>query len=442
MIILPYLFSVPDFGYWSLYVFYTGYIGLFCLGYNDGIYLKYGDKNYNELPHQKIRSASMLFLIMLALFTIMTVLCIPFIINDNQEIFAMQFAALNIFILGINGVLIHVLQITNQMKKYSFFSLLDKVAVIITVLLMFLINRESWKFLICVDFITKIISISIMVYLTKELWVGSLLPFEDAWKEFKENICIGSKLMFAGIFGMLLIGLGRIFIQFKYDIEAYSVYSFSISITSVVLTCVNAFSLVLYPAIKRIQQNNYSGVFISTNTCTRVFFMFAIMLYFPAYFVVNRFYVEYVSVLNYLHLMFVIIALQVKISILNNTFYKILRREHEMMRANLSTIIFFTVLLLLCYTIYDKIIIVPICTLVAIATRCYFSEKYLSNCLNIPFSPFSLAEVIFIIIFLLLICFKLPLLVSFILMSLVLLIILFINKNDIYVLYSRLFTSK
>ena len=38
-LILPKFLPVEGFGYWEVYWFYTSYVGIFCLGYNDGIYL-------------------------------------------------------------------------------------------------------------------------------------------------------------------------------------------------------------------------------------------------------------------------------------------------------------------------------------------------------------------------------------------------------------------
>ena len=43
------LIGVEKYGYWQLYLFYTSYVGFFQLGWNDGIYLRYGGEDYNNL---------------------------------------------------------------------------------------------------------------------------------------------------------------------------------------------------------------------------------------------------------------------------------------------------------------------------------------------------------------------------------------------------------
>ena len=42
VIILPKFISVEDYGYWQLFILYSGYVGLFHFGYSDGLYIKLG----------------------------------------------------------------------------------------------------------------------------------------------------------------------------------------------------------------------------------------------------------------------------------------------------------------------------------------------------------------------------------------------------------------
>ncbi len=48
-LVVPKLIGIEEYGYWQLYLFYSSYIGFLHFGWNDGIYLKYGGKEYNDL---------------------------------------------------------------------------------------------------------------------------------------------------------------------------------------------------------------------------------------------------------------------------------------------------------------------------------------------------------------------------------------------------------
>ena len=44
-LVVPKLLGPEEYGYWQLYVFYMSYVGLFHLGWCDGVYLRYGGRN-------------------------------------------------------------------------------------------------------------------------------------------------------------------------------------------------------------------------------------------------------------------------------------------------------------------------------------------------------------------------------------------------------------
>lgn len=49
ILVVPKLVGVKEFGYWQLFTFFSGYLGLLPLGWLDGIYLRYGGEKYSDL---------------------------------------------------------------------------------------------------------------------------------------------------------------------------------------------------------------------------------------------------------------------------------------------------------------------------------------------------------------------------------------------------------
>lgn len=399
-LILPKIFPLESFGYWSVYWFYTSYVGLFCLGFNDGIYLKFGEYNYRELPHKLIRSSVRLFTWILCFFTFICILLIVVFTSDLDIAFALLFVSLNILVMGLTGVFIYVFQITNQFKRYSIFSVIDKVLVLLTILYMFVVNNENFRVIVFVDFLSKLLVLSAMIWKARELYFGSTTPFCESFRFMTSNMSIGIKLMVANLMGMLLVGAGKFIVQLCGNIEDFAIYSFGMSITGLVLTSVTAFSLVLYPMIKRISPDKYYSLFQSLNIFTRSFGLPAIMVYFPAYWFITVFYPKYDSVLPFLNFLFAIVFLQCKISILNNTYYKVLRKEKPMLVANINCILIFIVLATIFYGIYREIWLIAGCTFVAMLIRCYASEVYLTNIMHGKIDKRAYLEIGFIIFFL------------------------------------------
>ncbi len=46
---VPKLLGVTEYSYWQLYVFYSSYVGFLHFGWIDGIYLKIGGEEYDQL---------------------------------------------------------------------------------------------------------------------------------------------------------------------------------------------------------------------------------------------------------------------------------------------------------------------------------------------------------------------------------------------------------
>ena len=300
----------------------------------------------------------------------------------------------------MTGVFIFVFQITAQFKKYSFFSVLDKIAVLVTILLLVIINEKNFRYVVVADVTFKFIVLLIMVVRMPDMIFGSFTGFKRAFKFMFDNMSVGIKLMIANLMSMLLVGAGKFIVQYFGDITDFAIYSFGVSITGLVLTAVTAISLVLYPTIKRMSESSYATVFGKVNTSTRVLGLISLLLFFPMYFFVEWFYPNYVSVLSYLAYLFLIIYFQCKISLLNNTFYKVMRLETQMLIANLSCVLLFVIIALVLYPVFPQMKTIAVCTMVAMLIRCYSSEISLSKQLGMKPEPRIVLELMIVTAFL------------------------------------------
>lgn len=399
--LLPAFLNVESYGYWQVYLFYSTYVGILAFGFNDGLYLRYGDKSYNELPFYRLRSAIRIFVVILSLFTVLSVCMILLLFKNSTVKFPLLFTAFNVLILGLTGVYSYVLQITNQLKRFSLFTIADKILVIFSVLVLIVIKDNNYKIIIVIDFIAKTAILLVLMVIYKDLLWGKNCGLIEAFTEFKTNISIGYKLLIAGLMGMVVIGIGRFLIQVFGNIKDFATYSFGITITGLVLTAVTAFSLVLYPTIKRLDENNYANYFNNINLFIITFNFIALLSYFPSYLGIESYYNKYSDMLEFLNLLFAIALMQSKMSILNNTFYKALRKEKAMMNANISSVIIFSIIGPVLYFFTKSIWFIAFASFVTMFIRCYASEIYLKKILNIRIDLTLFLEIVFLLIFIL-----------------------------------------
>lgn len=399
-LILPIILGVTNFGYWQVYLLYVSYVGLFALGFNDGIYLRYGKYNYQDLPKEKFRSSIKSFIIIQLIITVLVSFIILLEPDPNKQV-SMLWASINIPISGFSGVLIYVLQATNQLKKYSFYTVLDKIIMLLIIVIMLILKSDKFILVIVADTFSRFIVLGLLVFSCKDLIFGPGCELKTAYKETYQNISVGIKLMLANLAGMLVLGFGRFIVERFETVEVYGTYSFAISTMNLVLVFVSAIGLVIYPTLSRLEENRYSKYFVELNKilCILVFGM--LIAYFPLRIFISSAMKGYSQIFEYLPIVFAIVFIQTKMQILINPYYKLLREEKAMLRANTAGLIMAAILILSSYFINKSVLMIALGTFLAMGLRLYLSEIYLKKVLEINRNSNILFELIGISIFIL-----------------------------------------
>jgi O-antigen/teichoic acid export membrane protein len=113
ILVVPKLIGVEEYGYWQLYLFYSSYVGFMHFGWNDGIYLRYGGKEYKELDKSLFFSQFyMLVILQLIIAIIMFIIANSLIIDGNKS-FILKMTAICMIILNVRYMLLFILQGTN-----------------------------------------------------------------------------------------------------------------------------------------------------------------------------------------------------------------------------------------------------------------------------------------------------------------------------------------
>lgn len=396
--LLPILLGVNDFGYWQIYLLYLTYVGFFTFGFNDGVYLKYGKKDYDDLPKKLLNSSIKTFFIFQVIITVI-IICLTFLENDPNKEIALFWTALNIPISGLTGVLIYIMQITNQMRKYSYFSVIDKILVLIFILFLFYLQIDNFKVVIIIDTLSRLIVLILLIINCRDLFIGKGKGLRESCIEIIGNVNIGYKLMIANICGMLVLGIGRFLVERFESITDYAIYSFAMSTTNLVLVFVSALGLAVYPLLSRVKSDSHSKYYLNVNQIITIVFFWLLIIYFPLIQFIEKYMSDYLEVKAYLPLVFAVIFIQGKMQVLINPFYKILRYEYQMLKANFNGLIIAFLCIVPTYFIFHSIEIIALGTILSMFIRLHLSEKYLMRRLDLHKSHNIVIEFLGILIF-------------------------------------------
>lgn len=242
--ILPAILSVAAYGSYRQYVLYISFTYLFNLGFNDGIYIKYGGKDANKLDKDTVASEHTFVHVFQIL---MFVLMVGFGIWQ-QDIIIIFFSFATLF----NTLLTYhqnLLQSTGQFPQYTRGNILKSAFNIILLLIaVFLIKSENYMLYILIN----VISFGFL-YAFYEFNFIKRYGLKFVWQP-KGNINLFKVGFFILIANMSLTFVGNIgnwVVNWQFSIEEFAQYSFQNSLLNVILLIVNAVGMVFYNVISR-----------------------------------------------------------------------------------------------------------------------------------------------------------------------------------------------
>lgn len=261
-----------------------------------------------------------------------------------------------------------ILQATNRIKDYSKLTMYSSIIFILMLINLFLFQVNEFYIFVFTDILVKFVSLLITMYVCKELFLNidfNCLEYKKLKGEVLENIKSGINIAVAYVAGVLVIGIVRQGVEIQAGIIEFSNLSLSLNFVNVILIFINALAVVFFPIIKKsnsIQQKNY---YLTFNKIISNFFYVLFLLYYPLLLIIEYLFPDFEKVSAIFYLIFPIVLLEGKNSILNIVYLKSLRKEKIFLIINvilvvLSAILTYIIILKMNFYNYAPLIIVCI----------------------------------------------------------------------------------
>lgn len=401
ILVIPQIIGVEAYGYWQLYLFYTAYIGLFHFGWNDGIYLRYGGKEYDQLDKNLFFSQYyMLIALQIILSSIIYFSSSSFIINDSK-IFVIKATAISMVIINVRYMLIYILQSTNRFKEYALITITDRVFYFIFVILLLIMKFNNYELLVIVDIGGKIISLIYAMYCCKDIAYRKVSDFYFSFRESFENIRVGIKLLFSNFASLLIVGLVRLGIERSWDVSTFGKISLTLSITNFMMIFINAMGIILFPILRRTHTEKLSEIYIVLRQVIIIVMFGFLLFYYPLKFFVSMWLPDYSEGLKYMVFIFPICIFEGKMALLLNTFLKTLRKEKIMLKINLVSVFFSAIMTVISTYILENLNMAVISIIFVLILRSTLAEYYLSKTLGLSLIKDIAIEILLTLVFIL-----------------------------------------
>lgn len=435
-LILPLFMSVSDFGYFHSYTFYITLFPLIALGYNDGVYLRYGKYEYNHLPFSLLSSANRYFMGTAIVLSCMSIIIAKLYIKDEHLLFAFVMAASYAFFQCINHLMLQIFQITQQFKKYTSYTLSSKLLSTIIIIAVLITGHYNCYDIIFADFLSFVV-INIVIVITNKRLFFEKFSFSKGIIEYKNNVKAGFPLLIAGLVGILFLGGGRLIVQIFGSITQFSIYSFSISLATIISVAISSVSLVVYPMVARLKEDSLGMVYRKLNNFIKVSIVCIIPIYYLVCILIYYVYPNYSKTHDFLSVIFTLMYFQSFLYVLQNTFYKALRMERYLMKDNLVSIaiIFIFGAPLFFYT--HNLFLVALSTLLGQLTRYTISYSRFKKLSSLTVD-YNLIEFLFVALFIIVSSIRIiPVYIELSIIALMLLIYVLYRRDDIKQIISK-----
>ncbi|WP_424769278.1 hypothetical protein [Paenibacillus sp. sgz302251] len=401
ILIIPKILGVEDYGYLQLYLFYCAYVGFFHLGWNDGIYLRYGGAEYSELDKKLFFSQFvMLFSTQIIFGILMSVLTIIFL-SDLERIFIINMVALSMIIVNTRIILLYILQITNRIREYARITMYDRVSFITLVVIFLFAGINNYKILVLADLLGKLFSLLYSMFLCREIVFNRISSFYFTFNETMKNISVGINLMLANFANMLIIGIIRFGIERSWDISTFGKVSLTLSISNLIMVFINAIGIIMFPVLRRTNVDRLPTIYLTMKNFLIVPLLGILLLYYPLKTVLSAWLPEYTESLIYMALLFPMCVYEGKMALLINTYLKTLRKEKMMLIINIASVMLSFILTTLIALVFKHLSLAVVSIVALLAFRCVLAEILLSRIIKVSVYRDISLELVMTLIFIL-----------------------------------------
>ena len=398
-LLFPKFLGVAGYGYYQLYIFYTGYILITAFGMADGMQLKIAGKKYNELD---LDEQSGLFwfstFTQVSLYAVLLIICFVFI-GDADKKFAVCGAVIVGFYTHSRHYLYMLLQGVNRLKEYAHTVITERSISIVVSLIAFLFGCRDFRWMVVFDVIGRFFSLLLAVSFCKEIVLRKPVMDKAIVRKSVKFVLSGVMILFATQTSSIVIGVNRFGFERQWGIEEFGKISLAIALSNMALRCVNSISVVMFPTLRTVDAKKLPEIYKSINAVLMTT-IFGFMFFFkPVCYLLGRWLPQYAGSLKYSILLLPICIYECKYSLLINTNLKTLNKEKVIGAINAVSVLvsLFTGILSIAVLKNMELAIVGI--LVALSVRSMIGEWFLGRLFHIKVSWNIISEFLISIAF-------------------------------------------
>ncbi len=382
-LILPKVLGVEEFAYWQLFIFYSGYVGILHFGLSDGLYLRYGGTDLKDMNKSLIGSQFRCMVIWQTLIAIVALVIIPFLIVNPERMFVCILTAIYLIVANATWCLGYIFQAANETRIYSTGTIISKVLFIFALILSLLTRHYDFRIYVTLYVGAQAIALIYSIINGWDFVTAKWISVQQILHNTLTNMKIGINLTLSNIASSLILGICRGFVDARWSISVFGIFSLAISLVNFILQFITQISMVMFPSLRQLPAEKRKDIYVLLRDSIGIIFCSIMIFYVPMRTVLSWWLPEYTESLRYLSIILPICVFDGKMQMLYNTYMKVYRKEKSLLRINLLSCVVSLILCILFATVNNDVIVVVAAMIIAIALRSVISSIYLSKVMGV-----------------------------------------------------------
>lgn len=398
-LLLPKILGVEEYSYWQLYLFYVTYTAYSSLGFCEGTYLKYGGKEYKSLDGAMMASQFWTLAVYEVIFSLACGFMFVQFVDDPSKRYILCLALISSIFDILRFLLQCVLQATNRIKKFARVMTSERVLFFLFLVLTVLLGFRDYRCCIFSEILARFISMVYAMITCKETVFVRFPIKKEVYEESKELVGIGFKLLLATLASQLVIGIVRFMIEQRWGTIVFGKVSLTLSLSNMVITCIGAVSIVLFPVLKNMEKNRLDSLYETMRMVLTVPVLFVLLFYVPIKLVLSAWLPQYEDSFKYLAVLLPICIYETRSYALINTYFKAYRKENQILLINMVTVILSLMLSFVTVYVCDSLDLTVVAIVILMIFKSAFSEWILKRYVKMNVLYDNMLEIALTVIF-------------------------------------------
>jgi oligosaccharide repeat unit polymerase len=326
---IPKYFDVENYALWSLFLFYSSFVGVFHFGYCDGVYLEKGGQSSDVIFTRTGKTQFLIFLFSQCLVALVGV-CVSFSFLQSQSDRAFILMLTAVYLIGANVFTYfgYIFQACNEMKIYSIGVSIWKLLNLALFAIFLFFHVFNYFYYILAYIFAQFVGAIYLLLKTNKFLVQKKDPFnKQQFIVFWNTTKAGFFLMLGNLSSTLILGIPRYVIDSRWGIDSFAVFSLSVTLMNLIVSFVLQISLVFFPSLRSGGESNLALFFEKGERIIFALVPFIYLVYYPLRLFISSWLPTYSTSLEYLNLIWPIGILDINMNFVFKTILNVNRKE-------------------------------------------------------------------------------------------------------------------